>query len=137
MSHRVRVGQKVYAQITVQDMLQLERDLEKSANSAQWEKNKTCSNIPYDQCMYNALVKRMQENTKDNCTVPFIRNNTNICTETEDIKESFLVAIRRITNQYGDCDVPCHSLVVNVGGKNTKTYSTRKYGEMYAYFHPR
>ena len=46
----------------------------------------------------------MKSNTNDNCTVPWIRDNDNICTEPEDINTACWIAWNRVTNQRNDCE---------------------------------
>ena len=53
--------------------------------------------------LYNA------SHTMDNCTTPFVLDTHKICTRSEDIKVSYLVGLRRMENQGGDCAIPCRS----------------------------
>ena len=98
---------------------------------------KTCRHINYDDCMYSSLARIMKTQTEDNCTTPFIHDNSNICTKTQDIQKSFLVAVRRTANQRRDCEAPCHSVFIGIGGKNVREYTSIDYGELTAYFRPR
>ena len=137
VGHKVYVGDKVQTEITYQDVTQLEKLKTPKRNENGENEMKTCSHLNYDQCMYNVLANIMRNETKGNCTTPFIMDNDNICTKREDIKASFFIALRRTTNQQRDCDTPCHSVFVSIGGKNVKKYKTRKYGEITAVFRPR
>ena len=84
------------------------------------------------------LSRVMKENTKDNCTVPYILNRK-ICKNPKDIKTAFNIHWNRVTNQQKDCQLPCHFLNINLGGKNyeNNTVNTQPYGVFYLYFPPR
>ncbi len=99
---------------------------------------KTCVNQNYDKCMYKALETRMLNEA--GCRVPFIvpqlKEKTPICEEPMAANTSYWIAWTRVTNQLDDCVVPCKSLVVDVGGKNTRD-NNKTYGEAYFYYAPR
>ena len=80
----------------------------------------SCIRTNYDNCMYNALTQHMKNQTlsENGCTVPWVRNTTNICKEPKNINTTFWIAWNRITNQFNDCPVPCDSLLVSLGAKN-------------------
>ena len=117
-------------------MRQLEK-IKVKKDGAQSKEIKTCSHHDYDKCMYNAITTIMRNETMDNCTTPFVLDNKKICTKSEDMKVSYLVGLRRINNQGGDCAIPCRSLFITIGNKSLKRYKTRKYGEFFAYYRSR
>ena len=81
MGYKLYKGEIMQSQITVTDITILERDVKKDENDPNYKKGqKTCSNELYDDCIYNMLARTMREDTKDNCTVPYIRDDSNICT---------------------------------------------------------
>ena len=74
--------------------------------------SKSCSNDNYDECMYNALRKRMLNITanENGCTTPWLINVTNICKKSTNIENTCWIAYNRVTNQMNDCTVPCHTI---------------------------
>ena len=60
-----------------------------------------CQNddITFDDCLYNALEYHMRANTLTNCTVPWTRNNSQICSNPSDIETAFSISWSRGTNQ--------------------------------------
>ena len=81
MGYKLYKGEIMQSQITVTDITILERDVKEDKNDPNFKKGqKTCSNELYDDCIYNMLARTMREDTKDNCTVPYIRDDSNICT---------------------------------------------------------
>ena len=87
---------------------------------------KTCIDSEYDQCMYSALIHHMKSNTpsENGCTVPWVMNGTEgatkICKDPENINATFWIAWNRVTNQKDDCPVPCDTLLVSLGAKNSE-----------------
>jgi hypothetical protein len=87
---------------------------------------KSCIHSIYDNCMYQALISHMQRQTQDEngCTVPWVMDgetgSENICKTDKNINITFWEAWNRITNQQDDCPVPCNSLLVTLGAKNTE-----------------
>ena len=67
--------------------------------------------------MYSSLVHRMQSTTEDNCTVPWVLDNSNICTKKNDINASFRIWIQHLLKKK-DCAPPCSTMVVELGAKN-------------------
>ena len=126
MGHKIFPGQKVVSQVKFTDFYQLERELPGNV--------KSCSYHKYDNCMYSKLYELMINKTKDHCTVPWIRNNVRICTKPEDINETFWIAYNRVTNQYNDCDSPCHRLIVDLGAKETITLDNQTSANFHMYF---
>ena len=66
------------SQIRIRNIELLSRDVSKQqekediANDDEKEHNKTCSNEPFDYCLFSTLIKDMKAMTEDNCTAPFI-----------------------------------------------------------------
>ena len=133
MGHKILLGQKVQAQIKVQDTMLLPRKVKKKVNESYTETTFSCKKYNYDQCMYENLYLRMKDATKDNCTVPWIPRNENICKTDEDRKTAFFTHFNRSTNQLDDCATKCHILSANVLGKNFETTKSTE-GIMYSYF---
>ena len=62
--------------------------------------NKKCENdLSFDDCLYNALENQMIEATEGNCTVPWTRNNSRICSDQSDVDKAFNISWSRGTNQ--------------------------------------
>ena len=81
MGYKLYKGEIMQSQITVTDITILERDVKEDKTDPNFKKGqKTCSNELYDDCIYNMLARTMREDTVDNCTVPYIRDDSNICT---------------------------------------------------------
>ena len=81
MGYKVYKGEKLQFPITATEITILERDAKNDEHDPYFKKgHKTCSNELYDDCIYNMLARTMKQNTKENCTVPYIMDNTNICT---------------------------------------------------------
>ena len=137
MGYKLFLGEKVQSQLMVKDVKLLGPENNHHAHEIEEAEN-SCSNEKYDYCIYEALARVMKENTKDNCTVPYMRNKK-ICKNPDDIKTAFDIHWNRVTNQQKDCKFPCHSLNVNLGGKNyeNKTVEKQPYGVYYMYFPPR
>ena len=134
MGHKILMGQKIQAQIKVQDTMLLPRKVKKDAHGSQGEDEFSCKYYNYDQCMYEKLYLRMKAATKGNCTVPWIPKNDNICRTDSDRKEAFWTQFNRSTNQRNDCATKCHVVSVNVLGKNYETLKLKNYSLMYSYF---
>ena len=140
MGYKLYRGEVMQSQVTVTDITILERDEKEEDDDPTFVKgSKTCSKELYDDCIYNTLTRLMRENTDDNCTVPYVRDDGNICTKPNDINTTFWIAWNRVTNQRKDCYIPCHSATVNLGAKNyqNKTVEVQDYGLLYLYYAPR
>ena len=109
MGHKIFRGQKMTTEVKYTDFYQLERTLENN--------EKSCSYHNYDDCMYSVLYSLMINNTMENCTVPWIRDNHKICTKPDDINTAFWIGWNRVTNQRNDCGSPCNRLITNLGAK--------------------
>ena len=137
MGYTVYLGQRVQSQITFQDVLQLDYKNTKTGtfhNLFLSKKDKKCSHESYDNCMYSTLKKVMQEETTENCTVPWIFDNDKICKNFSDIRKAFKVSWTRITNQQKDCLSPCHATLVSVGAKNKYKQYDQDFARMDVYF---
>ena len=139
MGYKLSRGETMQSQVTVHDITLLERPLPKDEDDPKYKDGSmTCLPEVYDECMYGTLARIMRENTEDNCTIPFIRNNTKICTKPKDINTAFWIAWSRITNQKNDCNRPCHSLMVSLGAKNydKKNILDQNYASVTIYYAP-
>ena len=128
------------SQVTVTEVTLLERAVKKDGDDPTFvEGSKTCSHEFFDDCIYNTLTRLMRENTEDNCTVPYVRDDSKICTKPKDINATFWIAWNRVTNQKKDCNVPCRSATVSLGAKNyqNKTVKAEDYAKLYLYYAPR
>ena len=130
MAHKIYKGEKIQAQVNIQNINLLERYLK----GPHEEDYKVCSEHDFDMCLYDKLATIMMEETEDNCTAPWIPNNTRVCTKQRDINSTFMITMNRFTNQEQDCDFPCLSVVADIHGKNYRKYYTRKYAELYVYY---
>ena len=133
MGYKINKGDRFETQVTTQDIRQLEY---KNVESALFlsSDDKKCSHDAYDDCMYETMASLMKENTKENCTVPWIRSNEKICSHPKDINTTFWIGWNRITNQRKDCLPPCHTTITNIGAKNFQKLKDKNYGYMYLYF---
>ena len=78
MGNEIRIGEKVQLQVSMKEIQQLEyKDVESMLTLT--SKDKRCSHETFDDCMYDIVAGVMKERTDGNCTVPWIRNNANIC----------------------------------------------------------
>ena len=92
MGYKLYRGETMQSQIRISDIELLEREivtkteedsdtgLESQLPSNEREErghNKTCSNEPFDECLFSKLIKDMKANTEDNCTAPFITGYSN------------------------------------------------------------
>ena len=141
MGHEVFLGEKNTNQLNIHYIEQIAKkstDPRMKFNMFSQHES-SCSEVPYDQCMYERLSKKMVEQTDDNCTVPWFpqQNGTNssICTKEKDINTTYYIAWKRILNTMKDCNQPCRSLVVNTGGRNYRQRNeTWDHGLIYFYF---
>ena len=155
MGYKLYLGEEMQSQIRIRDISMLDRDaLEEREDDKNRviegmdlsgdivkKHNKTCSNEPFDVCLYTTLIRAMQENTEGNCTVPFITGSerAKICTEYNDVNTTFWIRHFRITNQQKDCNTPCRTVTAELGAKNYKRYAIadQKYSQLDLYFSPR
>ena len=107
MGYVVYENDSFQSQLTMQEIVQLPDN-----------KKGKCSTGVYDDCMYSSLVHLMQSATEDNCTVPWVLENSNICKKANDIKASFRIWYKHATNQKRDCAPPCRTMVIELGAKN-------------------
>lgn len=92
MGYKLYRGETMQSQIRISDIELLEREVaaktEEDSDTASESQlstneseerghNKTCSNEPFDNCLFSKLIKDMKANTEDNCTAPFITGYSN------------------------------------------------------------
>ena len=90
MSNRLKLNTKVLVQVSAWDMAMREDEPDNQCES---------DKLTFDDCLYTSLEREMRTNTKGNCTVPWTRDNSRICTDKEDIKTAFNISWTRGTNQ--------------------------------------
>jgi len=113
MGTKVMRGTRVQMPINWEQVKMLDQSI-KSQQSGY----KCKASVPYDKCMYAAVIKAMVAATADNCTVPWVPFNGSICTSVSDRNISYWTHYTRITNQQADCPNPCTFLQVTAGGQN-------------------
>ena len=123
MAYKLYRGEVMQTQITIRDSNELEKEATDDENYFGFAAFKTttkesCTTDLYDDCVYNMLNRDMREKTEDGCTAPYVKDAENICTKEKDI----LIASEIVTNiiKHGahSCNVPCHSVGVDLGAKN-------------------
>ena len=134
MAHKVYFGEKIQIQVRVQNTIQIERSLKNPREGDGDGYYKVCADHKFDPCLYNKLATIMKNQTKDNCTVPWVHQNDKICTNPKDIKAALSISDTRFTNQLQDCHRPCRSSTVDAVGQTYRKYPTWKHGELYVYF---
>ena len=133
MGYKIHVGDKMQFQVGMEEIQQLEyKDVKNSL--ALTSSDKSCSHEIYDDCMYETVARIMKEQSEQHCTVPWIRNNTNICATPKDINTTFWIGWNRITNQERDCLSPCRTTNVNLGAKNYEKLEADTHSLVYFYF---
>ena len=137
MSHRILLGKYYRWQIQYQEIFRIEK--KGVVNEKDGIKHDmACSNENYDQCIDNVLFNLMKENTLDNCTVPWVHRNENICTIDEDINTTFSIWWNRVTNQKNDCYMPCHTLLLDVSPSADETnHDGDDFGKVTVFFSSR
>ena len=141
MAHEVMLGEKNSIQLNIHHIEQIEKEYTDPhlKSNHLFKHESSCSKVPFDECMYERLTKKMVEETEDNCTVPWFPQqnvtNSSICTKESDINTTYSIAWKRVTNAMKDCNEPCRTLVVNTGGKNYRQMNdTMDHGLIYFYF---
>ena len=134
MGHKVYRGEKIQSQLTIQNIERLQKDVPNDADTRNESRMKSCEHHNFDNCLYTKLSEMMRNATEDNCTAPWMPNNTKICTGRNDINSTFMITRQRFTNQGYDCSPACRSTTVGIQGKNYRKYLTRKYGDLYVYY---
>ena len=109
MGHIVYSGERIDCHVTTQEVIEIPN-----------HKGRSCSSGVYDDCMYKKLAMLMRLATEDNCTVPWVLDNTRICTKEKDINSSFWIGWNHVTNQQRVRSRPCHTMTVQLGAKNYK-----------------
>ena len=125
MGHIVYDGQHIDCHVTTQEVIEMPNN-----------NGRSCSTGVYDDCMYETLARLMRLATEDNCTVPWILDNTRICTKEKDINASFWIGWNHVTNQQRDCYRPCHTMTVELGAKNYRKPASNGGTRINIYFSP-
>ena len=146
MGHEINHGERVSLQININEVIQIEKELDMK-NKYSGEDNPTgyetiCAEMIYDDCIYEKLTKRMIDETEENCTVPWFPSrfskdligNHKVCSEENDVNKTFWIYWDRITNQENDCNRPCKTMVLNIGGKNYVQNENQSQGVGLFYF---
>ena len=152
MGHEINQGEKISMQININEVTQKELGMKNQHSDELIGENPTgfetiCTPMIYDNCMYEKLTKAMIEATDENCTVPWfptefsigLIGNHTTCSNEKDVNTSYWIYYKRITNQQNDCNRPCKSMVLNIGGKNyeyneDQTKDNQTYGIGIFYF---
>ena len=136
MRSKLYLGEEVKYPVKFTDTTFFERDKPGNEPDIEHMKNGgTCSKDSYDSCMYTMAKTLMLENTKDNCTAPWVPNNDNICTKANDISTCYWIWKNRIQSDAGDCILPCHSVFVHLDAKEYHMINNSKeYAMLYLYF---
>ena len=133
MGYNIWLGERVQFQVEMEEIQQLEyKDVENRLTLT--SKDRGCSHEIFDDCMYEVVASVMKERTDGNCTVPWIRNNANVCSTSKDIKTAYRIGLTRITNQKKDCLLPCKTMKINVGAKNWDNKRNTTHSKVYFYF---
>ena len=80
MGYKLYRGETMQSQIRIRDIQLLDRAVVKQREDEELEEfeqkhNKTCSNEPFDDCLFTTLIQDMKDKSVDNCTAPFITGN--------------------------------------------------------------
>ena len=136
MRSKLYLGEQVKYPLTFTDTTFLDKDAPGSETHIEQIRNgRTCSKDSYDSCLYTMVKRLMVENTKDNCTAPWVPNNDNICTEAKDISTCYWIWKNRVQSDAGDCILPCHSVFVHLDAKEYHAINdSNKYAILYLYF---
>ena len=145
MGHDIMAGEKVSSQINIieSNLLPIEHeDPHDTHGQSSKAYDTSCSKREYDSCIYEELTKRMIEETETKCVVPWFPKKYSInligshqvCTLEKDVNASYWIYWYRITNQLNDCNKPCKSVVLNIGGKNYKYDGNTTYATALFYF---
>ena len=148
MGHEIKKGEKVSSQINIHEVHQIEKhyhdphDTHGRTKEAADRFHTVCTEMNYDACIYRELTKIMIDQTEAKCTVPWFPSNYSmeqinshrVCTEEKDINTSFNIYSTRLTNQHNDCNKPCQSVILNIGGKNYNYDESKTSGVAMFYF---
>ena len=126
MGYKIFPEQRLSASVNYLGIDQLERTLGNG--------EKSCLHHNYDDCMYSALSRLMRTQTDHNCTVPWIRDNDNICTKPKDMNTTFWISWNHVTNQFRDCESPCDLLMVELGAKDIRKWNNTQTSTLTLYF---
>jgi hypothetical protein len=139
MPYRLYRGETMQSQITIGDTHIIERDVtDEEDDLDNKETSKTCTDEVYDDCVYEMMDREMREKTEDNCTVPYMRDVSKVCRKKKDVHMSSLIATSLVTNGEHDCNIPCHSVTVDLAARNYQNTSTenQEYALLDLYFLP-
>jgi hypothetical protein len=137
MGHKVRKGERFETQVNTHEIIQLEyKNMDFLSHTTTAAVKKSCSlEMSFDDCMYGTVAGTMKKNTNYGCTVPWMKDNENICTSNEDMNTTFWIGWNRITNQENDCLPPCHTTIINTGARNyQKNSKNLNSSTVYLYF---
>ena len=140
MGHKIYKGERFETQVNTNEIMQLEyKNVDVLSHTTAAGVKKSCSlEMSFDECMYGRVAAIMKKNSKDECTVPWIKDNENICRSNEDMNATFWIGWNRITNQENDCLPPCHTTIVSTGAANyQKNSQNLNYSTVYLYFSSR
>ena len=129
MRNKLYRGEVVKYSIRYQDIQLLEKAVNQRVYQnevGEIKSTKTCSHDAYDECIYKGVDKVMRKTTKRKCTAPWIPTNENICTNLNDIMQTYKVWKSWVEFCLNECAIPCHFVVVNVDAKdNHETTDTK------------
>ena len=136
MRSKLYLGEQVKYPLTFTDTTFLDKDAPGSETHIEQIRNgRTCSKDSYDSCLYTMVKRLMVENTKDNCTAPWVPNNDNICIEAKDISTCYWIWKNHVQADAGDCILPCHSIFVHLEAKEYDIINdSKEYAILYLYF---
>ena len=141
MGHEIKAGEKVSLQININDVRQIATESDATDDDDPTGFDQNCEYVNYDDCMYEQLTKLMIEETEENCIVPWypirfseeLIGNHTVCSQEKDVNSSYWIYWNRATNQENDCNRPCKTMVLNIGGKNYEN-NNENYGVAIIYF---
>ena len=136
MGRFLSIGKWYRWQLGYQKILRLEKK-HVSIQAYGGKHDEMCSIENYDNCILNRIINLMKGQSFDNCTVPWVDRNENICTNPSDINRTYSIWWNRITNQKKDCKVPCHTMVINISPSIDEEKIAKLYGNLNIYFSPR
>ena len=149
MGHEIKPGERISTQINIHEVHQLPKyytsdDTEnyQYKNTATKQYDTVCSEINFDECIQKELTHQMIQGTEEKCFVPWFPTkycmeeigSHQICTKEKDVNASYWTYWNRITNQQNDCNKPCKSIVVSIGGKNYNYDENTNLGSVRFYF---
>lgn len=148
MGHTIKAGESIHSQVSINEVHQLPTYYTSVDNVHHQSENEAkhyetvCSEIKFDECIQQELTRQMIHQTDENCLVPWFPTKYSIeqigshqvCTKENDVNASYWIYYNKITNQQNDCNRPCKSIIVSVGGKNYNYNKNNNYGTAMFYF---